>query len=291
MISTNKSIFLGLAGLLFVACGEEGTIPAEQPVPVVETSDSDTLFFEESDDYEFVAPSPLEIAQVFRSAELVYNSDFPNKKEYAANYQTKFKKSINFGSYATDLAYCIVNEETQSAQGYFAALKELGDEIGLGSVFKEEMATRFKNNLGAMDSLVEILTEVQLQTDEYIEMHGEDDLQIVYFSGAWLEGMYLGVKSIQATDRNSNAPSVVEKLSKQIELGNQVYQGLSSISDIDPEVEELKAGIESIVSTYFEFETVKEQLKQEFPTTVQLTAEEVDKISGLIIEAREQMVQ
>lgn len=290
-------LFLFFTVLIFVlaSCGnEEHPINDHIAIPDVELVDTevDSLeYFEESDEFEFIAPSPIEIVQVFKSSELLFNASNTNPASNAGNYQTKFKKSLNFGCYATDLAYCTVNEETQQAQEYFAVLKKLGDEIGLGTIFEEEMANRFKNNLGSMDSLVNILSEVQLLTDEYIEMYGEDELQVIYFSGAWLEGMYLGVKSIQQSTRNSNDPLIVEKLAKEIELGNEVYQGLSSIDKIDPEIEELQVSIEQIISTYYEFESVKDQIKQDLPIPVQLSGEEVDQISGLIVEAREQMIQ
>ena len=57
-----------------------------------------------SDDYEFIPPSPLQIASIFKKAGLDYVQGLPNSVDNADNYNSKFQQSLNFGVYSSDLA-------------------------------------------------------------------------------------------------------------------------------------------------------------------------------------------
>lgn len=277
---------LAFVPFLFISCGE-----TEQSDTVVVVNDNDLIsmpVFEESDDFVFIPPSPLEIAGFFRNAGLPYDVNALNPPSNMEKYQTKFKKAVNFGVYSADLATCVVHNQITDAQMYLEVIDHLADEIGMSNVFEENTIEKFKRNLDNKDSIVDILTEVQIKTMEYIETNGKDDLEAIYFAGAWMEGMYLGTLTLKEQDPEK----IVQQLASQIELGNKIARGLEKIEDQDPEIEEIRYSILQIVNEYNTCESVLNLTEEDKDLgRIHLTRVELDRISGLIIELRNEMIQ
>ena len=133
-----------------------------------------------------------------------YIPNVANPASDVDNYTDKFSQSICFGVYSCDLAYTVLNNQYDEASEYLRCIKNLGSKIGLETVFNSEnIITRFEKNIGNKDSIVDILIYVQENTDAYIDDNGMNDLSVVYFIGAWVEGMYLGVKTLDSeTEKN-----------------------------------------------------------------------------------------
>ena len=246
----------------------------------IDTTDTD------SDDYEFIPPSPLQIASIFKKAGLDYIYDLPNSIDKADDYNSKFQQSVNFGVYSSDLAYCVENEKYDEASQYLKVIRKLGSKIGLETVFQDEdIISRFENNIGKYDSIVELLIYVQENTDSYIEDNGMDDLSVIYFTGAWVEGMYLGAKTLS---ENNNLGIL---LSEQMTIAEILIGGLHHIKAKSDDINGLKEYITDIINTYDNLESIKKYGDEIDYIDVELTEEEVQLISSKIIELRENLIQ
>jgi len=247
----------------------------------IDTTDTD------SDDYEFIPPSPLQIASIFKKAGLEYIQDLPNSTENADDYNSKFQQSLNFGVYSSDLAYCVENEKYDEASQYLKVIRKLGSKIGLETVFQnEDIIKRFENNIGKYDSIVELLIYVQENTDSYIEDNGMDDLSVIYFTGAWVEGMYLGAKTL--TDESKNLGTL---LSEQMTIADILIGGITHIKEKSDDINGLQEYITDIINTYDNLESIKKYGDEIDYIDVELTNEEVILISNKIIELRENLIQ
>lgn len=285
-----KNINVLLLGVLifFFACSENESLQHEDDVPIVNEQITESLIIEESSDFAFAPPSPLEIAAFFKQAGLVYDKTILNPVSNKDGYNTKLKKSLNFGVYAADLATCVVNDQIGDAKGYLEATEYLANEIGMNNIFEESAITKFKENIGNIDSIVMILTEIQMNTIEYIELNGKDDLEIVYFAGAWIEGMYLGSLTIMEQDSGN----VVQQLASQIEFGNRIVNGLKVIEDQDPEITYIRNGILEIVNAYRNCTSVKNLTDEDVDLgRLRMTKSELKEISDLIIALRNDMIE
>jgi len=274
-----------IALLIFARCGgsEEST-----QIHIHEEDLITVPVFEESDDFEFVPPSPLEVAGFFKNAGLTYDLANLNPASNRANYQTKFKKSVNFGVYSADLATCVLHNKINDAQVYLEAIEELAGDIGMNSIFTGNLIDKFKRNIHNNDSVQEILREVQYKTLEYIEDNNKDDLESIYFAGAWMEGMYLGALTLSEQDPEK----IVQKLSGQISLGNKIARGLEMIEDQDPEIRELRFNVLQIVNEYNTCESVINLTAEDLDFgRIHLTQPELEAICGLIIELRSEMIE
>jgi hypothetical protein len=269
------------AAVLFTACGGNET----EKKPEVSITIDEPM---EDDGFSFVPPSPLQVASIFKKAGLAYDASLLNPSSKADSYSTKLKQSLNFGVYSSDLAYCVKNEKYTEAGDYLNTLKTLSAKIGLETVFaSENLVDRFKNNIGNQDSIIEILIFVQENTDEYIEQNGKIDLAVIYYTGAWVEGMYFGSMTVGKNTTNN----IGMIISEQMNMANSLYKGLKNIKDDSVEIEELADSIKAIIDMYENFDSVKNLGDDAEFMDITLTEAEVSKIAQAIIDLRNEIVQ
>ncbi|MFT7614744.1 MAG: hypothetical protein ACI9J3_003729 [Parvicellaceae bacterium] len=285
MLMKMRTLLPFIALLVFAGCGET---EESEKIHINEEDLITVPVFVESADFEFVPPSPLEVAGFFKNAGLKYDLAQLNPPSNQSKYLTKYKKSVNFGVYSADLATCVLHDKITDAQLYLEAIEELASDIGMNSIFTGDLIGKFKRNLDNNDSIQEILREVQYKTLEYIEDNNKDDLESIYYAGAWMEGMYLGALTLNDQDQKK----IVQKLAGQIDLGNQIARGLELIEDQDPEIRELRFNVLQIVNEYNTCESVINLSGEDLDFgRIHLTQPELESICGLIIELRTEMIQ
>ena len=114
--------------LSLIACNSE---PLPEPIIVEVAPDSEKSFDDENEDmYNFVMPSPLQIAAIFKRAGLKYARETTNDIDNVSNYTDRVTKALNFGVYAADLSYCVLNKQPQDAVKYMKTIKTLSDDLG-----------------------------------------------------------------------------------------------------------------------------------------------------------------
>lgn len=274
-------------GMMFQSCGS-----SEENKPSKDNG-SETVIVEEEegpdDTYTFVPPSPLQVASIFKKAGLSYDASLPNDVNNLGTYTEKFKQSVNFGVYSSDLAYCVKNEKYDEASKYLATLKDLSGKIGLETVFaSEDLVERFNANIGNQDSIVDILIFVQENTDDYIAENGKVDLAVVYYAGAWIEGMYFGANTAKANPTDLELGSLI---SEQMTIGMSIQKGLIQLNEGNMDAEDLASSIGEIIDMFNNFESVKALGEDAAYLDIYLTAEEIGMISDAIIELRESIVE
>ncbi|MBG16004.1 MAG: hypothetical protein CL853_06605 [Crocinitomicaceae bacterium] len=291
-IKNFKFAFIFILLCSFVSCNnnKEEVISESASTDTDISSDEDILSEdqEQNSDYQFIPPSPIQIGLILEKAGMDYIPDIANPANNVEDYTDKFRQSICFGVYSCDLAYCVLNDKYDEASEYLKSIKSLGAKIGLETVFQsEDIVTRFEKNIGNKDSIVDILIYVQENTDAYIDDNGMDDLSVIYFSGAWIEGMYLGVKTL-SKDSDKNV-SVL--LSEQMGILELLLAGIEHIAEKSEDIEELNSAVSELLEAYNNLESV--QLSAEFKDNldIDLTTEEIEIISGKIIDIRQSLVQ
>lgn len=279
-----------MSGLLLQSCG--GAEENPEPNNSMANQDHETVIVEEetSDDtYTFVPPSPLQIASIFKKAGLAYDGSLTNDVSNADDYTEKFQQSLNFGVYSSDLAYCVKSEQYDEAAKYLKTLKDLSGKIGLETVFSDEdLLDRFNNNIGNQDSIVDILIYVQENTDDYIEQNGKIDLSVVYYAGAWIEGMYFGANAAKEDPDNLDLGSLI---SEQMTIGKSIQMGLLELNKNDEDAVDLAASIGEVITTFENFESVVALGEDAAYLDIYLTPEEIGTISDKIIALRNNIVE
>jgi len=273
---------------LLNSCGEteekkEVHFPEITQAEIEEDIDNDV-----SADYEFIPPSTLQVASIFKKAGLVYDLKLTNPRSRVDEYSTKFYQSLAFGVYSSDLAYSVMHEKYDEASEFLKTLRTLGSKIGLETVFNsEDLVERFEANVGNQDSIIDILIYVQENTDDYIEENGKVDLSVIYYTGAWIEGMYMGANTVMKNQEKR----IGVLISEQMTIAEILLKGLEHIEEQSDDIDDLIDSIQDLIDTYNNLESVLKLGDEVDYIDIVLTNKEIILMSGKIVELRESIVQ
>lgn len=286
MFSKKKSFFFLLCGISLVSCGENTS--EEKNIKAEVTADTKNNF--NSQEFDFVLPQPISLAKAFQAAGLSYTSGAVNPASNQKNYQTKVKQLLNLGVYSTDLAYCAINEKPQEAREYLKAIQELGGNVGLKAVFSDKkIIAKFDKNLDNMEAIQDLIFDIQEKTEQYVDDNDIRYLSIVQFSGAWTEGMYLGIKDIEKTKDSDGALAVT--IVDQMNILKNIIKGLKTYPTSDDVLTVVSQKLEDILNTYNNFESVKSAAANTTFVSPKLTSAEFATISTKIKDLRNFIVK
>ena len=287
--SIKKALILSFTTLLMTQCGGNEDVIDNTNKSTVNTSQavSSSIEIDTTDyDYEFVPPSPIQIASILRKANMPYEDGLTNPTENADKYASQYKQSLNFGVYACDLAYCVTNNKSTEAAAYLKTVKDMSSKVGLSAVFdNESLIKRFENNIGNQDSVMSLLFDIQMLTDDYIQDNELRDLSVIYFTGAWVEGMNIGTHTI--VGNTDHKISVL--LSEQMTIAESIIRGLRAVENPSNDLVDLTDHIEEVVDAYHNLWSVKKEGENIEYLDVELTHDEVVSISDMILELREEI--
>lgn len=188
-------------------------------------------------------PSPLRVAAMFKRSGLKYLPGIINGNDKASNYSTTFVRAQNMGVYSADMAYCVLNKQTNEGLQLLKTIREIGTKINLGKVFEQSaLYDRFNKNIENEDSLGTIIAEIQFQTDQQLEENEQNELYGVIFAGAWIESMYIGG---QVYRRDGN-DKIVQALLEQMVVSKNIIEELKIYEPKDPNITGLIADMQII---------------------------------------------
>lgn len=224
------------------------------------TTQTTTSTAEEGD--EVVLPSSMRIAGIFKRSGLKFIEASLNPLDNSKNYKTSYTKALNLGVYSADMAYCLLNKQYALSKSYLKGSKDIGGELGLNSAFEaNNLAKRFESNmnLGKDDSLLNIISDLQLETDLVLEKSNQQHITTIIFAGAWIETLYSASQVYKSGEQ-----TIIPALLEQVSLVNNILAVL----------EKQKAS-ESNIQSLIENLTV---LKAEFNSISALKDKDLDEI-------------
>ena len=220
-----------IVGSMFLAsCG--GEVADNKETETIENVEVVEVEVVESE--EFILPSTVQIGDLFRNSGLEYVSGLTLDPKNASNYNTTFDKYFAFGTYWTDMTYCVLNQQSQEARKFMKVIKEISTDLGAGEVLNDQdLLTRFDQNLDNSDSILMILIEIDERTDIYVEDNDQEEFALVAFVGGWVEGMYLGVSTTSVEEHTELSGRIMEQMVilDQLIKGLAIYEGSSKRVD------------------------------------------------------------
>ncbi len=275
-------MMLAPASFTLSSCGGGEEKKAESDATQVDEGVEEPIEETEDDASTSFLPGPIQVAELFNKAGLVFDFAACNPAANAEKYTTSFKKKVNYGVYSADLAYAVVSSKTKEAKEIMLTVNKLSDGVGLGSVTgSKELMARFEKNLGNKDSIFEIMFVIKQQTDDYLYANKETDLGLIIFAGAWVEGMYFGAKDAVS----GNKTEIGGKLVEQMIVLESLLKGLGKVKEPSEELTELVADLKGIHETYMGLESVK-GLEGDEAYAASLKPEEVKTMAEKLIALR-----
>ncbi|MBU1719442.1 MAG: MFS transporter, partial [Bacteroidetes bacterium] len=223
-------------------------------------------------------PSPAELYIFLKEEKVHFNKNLTNPTGNASKYNTTVKKAINFGVYASDLAYCSLFEQNQQTLDYYAVAKQLGDELGIVEGFDESVAERIDKNINNSDSLYKITSEAYWDAYTYLESQEKTSVLPFISTGSWLESVHIAIESVEnfASDDEVVARVVEQELLLENLLG--FLNTCDKDENLDPIIKDLK-----------ELMVVFEDLYNN--EDVLITKPQFDAISSKVASIRKQFVE
>lgn len=217
---------------------------------------------DEEHEISYNLPSALHIAHVFKKSGSTFVPSLLNTPGNTNKYNTSnYKRATNFGVYSSDLAYCIFNKQYQESKQYLKACKDVGAYLGLNRAFDgdERMVERFDKNITNEDTLVMIVSNIQLKTDIMFEQNKQKHITAVAFAGAWSESTYLA-SEVYAKDKNKK---VLANLLEQLMLSETIIKALKHYTNAEPEMPQLITMIEKINTDFNSIASVKTAVEKD----------------------------
>ncbi len=247
----------------------------------------DEMIQEESGDFpeeehSFYLPSALQIGTIFKRSGLGYVDGITASPENASKFVSKNSQLLNFGVYSADMAYSILNDQSQNSLALLKAVKDLSENIGFGSIFnKDGLAERFEANIGNQDSILNLLVEIQENTDVFISENDMRAQTYVIFAGAWIEGMYLGVKAFNRENKGAVSKRLIEQMNILNNLLGALEGSKRNLEDIDDVVNGLNG-----IKTYYEEMDIRDADGRINFSELELSDEDMDAIAEKILTLR-----
>ncbi len=226
----------------------------------------------------FKVPSPIEFYQFMRDQSVRFNKTILSNGENASKYVTTKSKAMNFGLYASDLAYCTVYGMSQETFQYFKASKSLADGLGLAEGFDDIVSKRLNNNMNNSDSLYQITTDAYADACQYLESEDKTDVLAYILAGSWVESLYIAMTSIKKF--NTEDPVIVRIAEQQMILENLN----ASFQNIDKK----DADFTDMVTKMKNFQTIFDKLYDN--TNALITKKQYDEIFKKVKELRKEII-
>ena len=199
--------------IIVSSCGSEGqedgsTTHADSTASAHASKDPNS----EVQNFFYSLPSPLMMAKVFKKTGLKYVDGVANSPDNVSKYTSAHIKTLNLGVYSSDLAYTVINKQTQQASKYMEVIKKLSDDLGMSSMFAaDDFLSRFKNNLSNEDSLINIICQLKSEMDVFMHDNKKEKQTLLIFTGAWIENMYIATQLTKEANKEKVAMRIAEQ--------------------------------------------------------------------------------
>ncbi len=191
-------------------------------------------------------PTPFRVAAMFKRSELSYLPGLTFDVTKVSNYSSTFQLAQIMGVYSADMAYSVLNKQTQEGQLYLKTVREVGNKLNLSKVFDQsDLFDRFNNNMENEDSIGAIVAEIQYQTDLQLEENQQNELYGVIFAGA-CQSYYEGIMMAGANFASSPARILIDFMDPIIvaeKIAVTDEKRFVTIKDIENELRDGQRGV------------------------------------------------
>ena len=223
-------------------------------------------------------PSPMEMISAIYASKVPFNKDILNPTTSLENYNTAFKKAVNYGIFGIDMAYAAFYGQNQDLLDYYSTTRRLAERLNILETF-ENFTSTFERNAGNRDSLVKIIDNAYNETDHYLKANNRYMSATHVLGGALLEAQYLSVELMKNEEKTPDNKNIYEKIFNQkLYLENLI--SLYKEIEKDPESAKFKLGLETIKKSFDEVHTMEDLNKA---TLMKLSAA-INSVRGDLIK-------
>lgn len=170
----------------------------------------------------FPLPEPMGVYQMLENIGASYVGEVLNPAQSAEEYTISNVKAANLGVYAADLSYATVYDSKDDVDTYTSTLKTLIDDLDVKVDYIKLMSDETKEKASNIDSLIDLTTELFIDTYEFLYKESDPSLAILMVNGFYIEGLYIATHISKDTYDNVEMVNIIydqaKPLDKLIEL-------------------------------------------------------------------------
>ena len=276
-MKSSKNILKGigsvvLSSLIIVGCGNDTKENPESTknVDTVKTSNEvKDRPIQKFDNAIFSIPSPIQLGQIIKNAEIDYNEDLLNDPSSVKNYTDLANQALNLGVYGADLGYSVLYDKNQNSIKFMKSVQQLGTSVGISDAFDMETVSSIQRNLnnGNKDSLLYVISNAYRKADDFLQVSDRKYIGSLVVVGGWLESMYFaGILGLQ-----DKSPEIQNLLGMQKHTLNTIIDKMLIKYINEPGVEEISNDLKKIRVLFDEVEIRYEYAKPETDKKNKLT--------------------
>jgi hypothetical protein len=232
-------------------------------------------------------PTPMQIGETYQKAGLKFIPNVTNDVSNYSKYVSTFSKTLNLGIYTADLAYCILNAQTQAALKYLKTAKQLSLGIGLASVYEASATlSRFEQNMNNPDSLEAIMRDLESESSLFMNEGDKKTQAIIIFAGVWLESIYVASNIVQ-NDKNKG---IISLIGKQKSTLDKLVSLLSGVNKTDIDIVSLTNDFKSLKEHFETIEGITKQNSQSKSFEISISDVEITTLYAKIAALRTKIV-
>jgi hypothetical protein len=285
---------------LFTGC-KGGKKSADQSV-TIKVPEDNTVILQDIKQAEKIfnaLPSPIESAQLIKSAGAKFDEKLLNSVSNVNTYVTNKAMALNLGIYTCDLSFASMYEQTQLLIDYMNAAKKMADGLGILKAIEQDDIDKLEENINNPDVIMEVVSQTFMNSNSYLQDNGQPATAAMVLVGGWIEGLYISTQLVDMKEFNGNklvGRIIDQKLSIDILLnllqsskGNPVVDELivqvTKLSDVFKKIS-IKSGP---VKTEYDAASNTTVLKSEVKTD--MTPETFKELSNVVAEIRNSFVK
>lgn len=271
-------IFLALALILVWSCKNENKQTTDENAVDSAAIKKEIKQTKAEKNTSYRLPSPVEFYMFIHDAKAKFKKNALNSPDNISKYMTTSSKSLNFGIYASDLAYCTVFGENQETFVYFSKAKQLADDLGLTEGFDAKIANRINTNINNSDSLYKITNDSYWDAVTFLEEQDKANLLPFILVGSWVESLHIAFSSV---DKFSTKNEVVVRIAEQQLLLENLLDHLNSLGDNDQ--------LKGIITKLTDLQSIFDQLYENGDNVI-ITEAQFKAISKKVEDIRKEFV-
>lgn len=259
--------------LLLASC-KVSTKEGDNQTTIESLSDVKSDLDKEVSEFIYPLPDSYEVTEMLNRIGIPYMLGTSNTVENVNRYFTAKSKAYNIGVYGSDLSYSSTYQMTQETMLYLEAVNQLGSDLGISSIYNEDLLNRIDQNVNDKDSLIEIISTTIYETYDYLNKNGKGDLSILMVAGGWVEAMYL-TTNVSANVYNN--PEIVKIIYSQKPGLDKLIEIVEERKD-NPDIKELLDDLQPIKEAY------------NAATSENMTEEQIEALSAAIDKLRTKFI-
>lgn len=284
------------ASMLFTSCGSDHSEGEEVTSDTTKVDSADVSNNGlETAELSFQVPSPGEMLTFIKmvGGKSNKNAAILNSPDNNKNYTDAKSKALNFGIYSCDLSYCSTFEMGPQAVKYFVVVKKLGDEIGVSTAIKPEVAKRLEANIGNPDSLAVITDDLYYGSFEEMQASKQGNTLALVVAGGYIESLYLVCNLVKYEPNSMGVQRIADQ---KVTLDNIIdflkkYESDAGVAEVITELNGLKAEFAKLKETTAEVKGKDGVKVLGGGTNIEMTAEQFKAISEKIKAIRNTFTQ